>query len=106
MNKQIVAAFDFDGTITKRDTLLPFLRKYGLTKLTKATCKASLRVGNRNFRNILKETALNDLFRDYSSEEFEADGEEEDETRLRLTQVCPLYSHLVRASRALTRFCS
>ena len=51
MNKQIVAAFDFDGTITKRDTLLPFLRKYGLSKLTKATCKASLRAGNRNFRN-------------------------------------------------------
>jgi len=75
MNKQIVAAFDFDGTITKRDTLLPFLRKYGLSKLTKATCKASLRAGNRNFRNILKETTLNEIFYDYSSEKFEADGD-------------------------------
>ena len=75
MNKQIVAAFDFDGTITKRDTLLPFLRKYGLSKLTKATCKASLRAGNRNFRNILKETTLNEIFYDYSSEEFETDGD-------------------------------
>ena len=74
MTKQIVAAFDFDGTITKRDTLLPFLRKYGLSKLTKATCKASLRAGNRNFRNILKETILNELFYDYSSEKFETDG--------------------------------
>lgn len=46
------------------------------------------------------------LVEEEESEEFEADGEEEDETRLRLTQVCPLYSHLVRASRALTRFCS
>ena len=75
MNKQIVAAFDFDGTITKRDTLLPFLRKYGLSKLTKATCKASLRAGNRNFRNILKETTLNEIFYDYSSEKFETDGD-------------------------------
>ena len=49
MNKQIVAAFDFDGTITNRDTLLPFLRKYGLSKLTKATCKASLRWGIETF---------------------------------------------------------
>ena len=26
MNKPVVAAFDFDGTLTRRDTLLPFLR--------------------------------------------------------------------------------
>ena len=33
MSQRQIAAFDFDGTITKRDTLFPFLKKYGLLNL-------------------------------------------------------------------------
>ena len=42
MHKRKVAAFDFDGTITKRDTFLPFLLSYGSGKIIRSAFKTAL----------------------------------------------------------------
>ncbi|MEC8974962.1 MAG: HAD-IB family hydrolase [Actinomycetota bacterium] len=74
MTKRIVAAFDFDGTITRRDTLLPFLKKYGSMKLAKATLETIVRVRYHGLRDDLKENILRELFSGFPTEQFEMDG--------------------------------
>ena len=75
MRERVVAAFDFDGTITRRDTLLPFLRQYGLGKLSKATCKTLLGLRNGDIRNALKKNTLTELFGGYPTAQLEIEGE-------------------------------
>lgn len=84
MTKRIVAAFDFDGTITTRDTLLPFLKQYGLWKLTKGTCKTLAGIQRGNLRNALKENTLKALFADFPIERLEEEGRIYAETLPRL----------------------
>ncbi len=74
MTKRIVAAFDFDGTITRRDTLTPFLKKYGSTKLAKVALETLLRVRHQGLRDDLKENILRELFSGFPTEQFEMDG--------------------------------
>ena len=79
-NKQVIAAFDFDGTITKRDTLLPFLffaagklatwRK--LIKLTPYFIGFSLRFISRQEA---KEKVLRSFFGGMPSSQLEELGE-------------------------------
>ena len=74
MTKRVVAAFDFDGTITRRDTLVPFLRQYGSWKLTRTTLETLLRVRRKGLRDSLKESILRELFRGFPTDELEKDG--------------------------------
>lgn len=56
-----VAAFDFDGTLVPRDTLVPFLRQAcGTSRLAVAGCRAALR---HRDRDALKVAAVGHLFR-------------------------------------------
>lgn len=54
MNKKILAAFDFDGTITEKDILVPFLKEtFGIWKLILSVCKLlpTLLLFSCGFRN-------------------------------------------------------
>ena len=56
-----VAAFDFDGTLARRDTLVPFLRRAcGTPRVVAATARAALRARDRD---TLKVGAIGHLFR-------------------------------------------
>ena len=60
-----VAAFDFDGTITKRDTLVPFLFRQAPAKATVASIAGSVRAapeGTAGFRDRLKAHLCHSLF--------------------------------------------
>ncbi|MBN39723.1 MAG: HAD-IB family hydrolase [Acidimicrobiaceae bacterium] len=74
MKKRVVAAFDFDGTITKRDTLLPFLKQYGLGRMAKATLRTLVTQLDSNFRNTLKVNVLKELLCDLPADVFETNG--------------------------------
>ena len=61
--RPVVAAFDFDGTITKRDTLLPFLRlvvgRVAVARAIAMTVPAFVAAArNRDRRDAAKETLL------------------------------------------------
>ena len=46
-----IAAFDFDGTLTRRDTVFPFLvRYYGPTKVVRALARAAPAAGRARLR--------------------------------------------------------
>ena len=67
MSKQIIAAFDFDGTITTKDTFVPFLyRAFGYRRTLKAFVQnfpAAMHAGNKFFdRDIYKERVVHALF--------------------------------------------
>ena len=74
MHKRKVAVFDFDGTITKRDTFLPFLLSYGSGKIIRSAFKTALQRKKGNFRNTLKANALREIFAGYPIERFLNDG--------------------------------
>jgi phosphatidylglycerophosphatase C len=67
-----LAAFDFDGTLARRDTLVPFLRHAcGTPRVVVATARAALRARDRD---TLKVGAIRHLFRGRSAAEIDALG--------------------------------
>ncbi len=69
-----VAAFDFDGTLSRRDTLVPFLRQAcGTGRLARALASAIARRRTRD-RDALKVTLVGELFRGWSAERLETLG--------------------------------
>jgi phosphatidylglycerophosphatase C len=67
-----VAAFDFDGTLARRDTLVPFLRHAcGTARVTAATARAALRARDRD---TLKVGAIGQLFRGRTAAEVDTLG--------------------------------
>jgi len=74
MPKRKIAVFDFDGTITKRDTFLPFMLSYGSGKIIRSVFKTALQRKKGNFRNTLKANALREIFEGYPTERFLNDG--------------------------------
>jgi phosphatidylglycerophosphatase C len=70
-----VAAFDFDGTLTQRDTLVPFLRRTcGSRRVAVAASRAALRGRNRS-RDQLKLALLASLFTGWPADRLDALGE-------------------------------
>jgi phosphatidylglycerophosphatase C len=68
-----VAAFDFDGTLARRDTLVPFLRGLrGLPRLLVATARAGVRTRERD---ALKVGIIGHLFRGMPADELDAAGQ-------------------------------
>lgn len=67
-----VAAFDFDGTLARRDTLVPFLRQVrGTPRVIRAAARSALRVRERD---ALKVAAIGHLFRGIPADELDARG--------------------------------
>lgn len=67
-----LAAFDFDGTLAHRDTLVPFLRaRSGLPRLVAATALCGLRTRERD---TLKVAIIGRLFRGMPADELDAAG--------------------------------
>jgi phosphatidylglycerophosphatase C len=67
-----VAAFDFDGTLARCDTLVPFLRHAcGAARVAAATVRAALRARDRD---ALKVRAIGHLFRGRSAAEVDELG--------------------------------
>ena len=67
-----VAAFDFDGTLARRDTLVPFLRQArGTARVVAAAGRAAL--ASRD-RDLLKVAAVGRLFRGWPAERLDAAG--------------------------------
>jgi phosphatidylglycerophosphatase C len=76
----VVAVFDFDGTITRRDTLVPFLvRTAGLGRFARAFAAESWRLrrtgARRPDRDLLKERVLARLFAGADADELRREGE-------------------------------
>jgi phosphatidylglycerophosphatase C len=68
-----VAAFDFDGTLTQRDTLVPFLRRArGSWAVARAAASAARRSRDRD---AFKVTMLGGLFRGWSADRLDALGQ-------------------------------
>ena len=76
MTDRQIAAFDFDGTITKRDTLVPFLRKYGMSRLLLSAFSTLYGKREDGWRNTLKANTLRETFSGYPLSKFEEDGRE------------------------------
>jgi phosphatidylglycerophosphatase C len=69
-----VAAFDFDGTLARRDALLPFLlRLHGPTRVATAFVRGVARHGLA--RDRVKVVVLRELFRGYPAAALEREGE-------------------------------
>ena len=67
-----LAAFDFDGTLAERDTLVPFLRaQRGLARVLAATALSGLRTHERD---ALKVAIIGRLFRGMSADDLDAAG--------------------------------
>jgi phosphatidylglycerophosphatase C len=67
-----VAAFDFDGTLARRDTLVPFLRHAcGTPRVVAATARAARRARDRDS---LKVGAIGHLFRGRTAADLDALG--------------------------------
>ena len=67
-----VAAFDFDGTLARRDTLVPFLRQMrGTPRVAGAAALAALRSRDRD---ALKVAAIGHLFRGVPADELHDQG--------------------------------
>jgi HAD superfamily hydrolase (TIGR01490 family) len=76
MINRTVAAFDFDGTITKRDTLVPFLRQYGLWNFVQPAVDTLRSRRQRGWRDTLKANTLRQLFLGFPVERLEKDGQD------------------------------
>ena len=70
MHNRKVAVFDFDGTITKRDTFLPFMLSYGSRKIIRSASRTVFQRGIGNFRNTLKANVIREIFAGYPTERF------------------------------------
>jgi phosphatidylglycerophosphatase C len=67
-----LAAFDFDGTLARQDTLVPFLRGLrGLPRILVATARAGVRTRDRDG---LKVAMIGHVFRGMPAEELDAAG--------------------------------
>ena len=67
-----VAAFDFDGTLARQDTLVPFLRQAcGTRRVVAATARAALAARSRD---TLKVAAVGHLFRGRTADELDELG--------------------------------
>lgn len=67
-----VAAFDFDGTLARRDTLLPFLRRAcGSHRVARAVARAARRSRDRD---VFKVATIEHLFRGWPAERLEQLG--------------------------------
>lgn len=80
--RRVVAAFDFDGTLTRRDTLIPFLRFVcGTSAVNRRLAYHSIPLGaaialdRRARRSEIKEKMLRELFTGRSRDDVEAAGE-------------------------------
>jgi phosphatidylglycerophosphatase C len=70
-DRPVVAAFDFDGTLTRRDTLVPFLRRAcGLWPIVRAAIVAR---GARG-RDAFKVALIGELFRGWPAERLDSLG--------------------------------
>ncbi len=76
MTNRTIAAFDFDGTITKRDTLVPFLRRYGLWNFVQPSIETIRSRRQRGWRDTLKENILRQLFLGFPADRLEKDGQD------------------------------
>lgn len=81
-DRSVVAAFDFDGTLTRRDTLLPFLRFLcGARAVTQTMARHSLvlsvaiALDRHEQRSGVKEKVLRDLLTGHDYDEVKAAGE-------------------------------
>jgi phosphatidylglycerophosphatase C len=70
MHKRKIAVFDFDGTITKRDTFLPFMLSYGSEKIIRSAFRTVFQRGKGNFRNTIKTNVIREIFAGYPTERF------------------------------------
>jgi phosphatidylglycerophosphatase C len=77
MTRPGVAAFDFDGTLARRDSLVPFLRRArGTGRVVRATAAAALGpAGRRRDRDLLKVAVIARLFRGVPAADLKAQGE-------------------------------
>ena len=75
MHKRKIAVFDFDGTITKRDTFLPFMLSYGSEKIIRSAFRTVFQRGKGNFRNTIKTNVIREIFAGYPTERFLHDAE-------------------------------
>jgi phosphatidylglycerophosphatase C len=67
-----VAAFDFDGTLARRDTLVPFLRQVrGTPRVVAAAARAALRTRDRD---TLKVATIGHLFRGVPADDLDDRG--------------------------------
>jgi phosphatidylglycerophosphatase C len=72
-----IAAFDFDGTITSRDTLVPFLaRLAGWRRLGLALLRTAPALANANRRDVAKLAAIRAAFADREALPIRAAGAE------------------------------
>jgi phosphatidylglycerophosphatase C len=70
---RLVAAFDFDGTITRKDTLVPFLRRFrGLPRFTEAFLRAAPAVAGPGRREAYKAAVFHRLLTGVAAEDLEA----------------------------------
>ncbi|MDG1845340.1 MAG: HAD-IB family hydrolase [Acidimicrobiales bacterium] len=76
MTNRTIAAFDFDGTITKRDTLVPFLRRYGLWNFVQPSVETLKNRRQRGWRDTLKENILRQLFLGFPVDRLEKAGQD------------------------------
>jgi phosphatidylglycerophosphatase C len=80
MDRCVVAAFDFDGTISRRDSLLPFLvavrgRRAVAAALARLTPQLLLMALGRDDRDVTKERLLHALLAGHPATELWASGE-------------------------------
>ena len=77
MHRRKIAVFDFDGTITKRDTFLPFILSYGSGKIIRSAFRTVFQKGKGkgNFRNTIKANVIREIFAGYPTERFLHDAE-------------------------------
>ena len=70
---RLVAAFDFDGTITRKDTLVPFLRRFrGLPRFTAAFVQAAPALAGPERREAYKAAVFHRLLTGVAADELEA----------------------------------
>ena len=74
MSRPGVAAFDFDGTLARRDTLVPFLRRACGTHRVAAAAGLAALGRSRRERDLLKVAVLARLFRGMPAERLDALG--------------------------------
>ena len=79
MSRPVFAAFDFDGTLTRRDTLIPFLvtvagRAAVLRALVAESPRLTLAAAGRSNRDVVKERVLTRVLAGRSYAEVEAAG--------------------------------